>query len=156
MTRSDAVETLGVSPRMVTKLLQTFHVEKPVKAYLVKREATKIKWDVHKKFATDFIGAGVDLEEAALRAGVDPRQMRRIIKDLLQKHFGMEWKDMTKLTSRDRSRLADEIETKENLDLMKINTINAIQRGQATVEEIALDAAIKKRGRRGIRRNGTQ
>lgn len=145
MTRSEAADTLGISTRQINKLQETWKVARPLKTYLVDKAATQIKWEIRKKYAIDFIAGGIDFETAAEGAGCTTRQMRRWVADLLVKHYEMPYKDLIPLSLKRRKRLADEIETAENLELAKQNVLKSIADGKMSIEEEALNRVLSKR-----------
>lgn len=145
ITRSEAAETLGVSVRQVNKLSESWKVQRPVKEYLIERTRSKVKWEIRKKHAIDFISGSMPLDEAAERSGVSTRMMRRWVSDLLMKHFEMPWKDLVKLPDSRRRRLAQTIEDAEGLELAKQNVLNAIARGDKTLHEEALERVAARR-----------
>jgi hypothetical protein len=147
ITRTEAVEILKVSARQVNKLAESWGVSRPLKQYVFTRTASKIKWEIRKKFAIDYISGSANLEDAADGAEVTVRQMRRWIAELLMKHYGMPWKDLNLLTDDRRRRLADEIEEAEGLELAKQNVINAISTGKKTLLEEAEERVAAKLGR---------
>lgn len=148
ITRDEAASALNVTVRDVNKLCISWKVVRPVKEYLIQRTASKVKWEVRKKYAIDYIAGTTTLEDAAEAAEVSDRQMRRWVSDLLIKHFEMPWKDLATLTDFKRRRLANEIETAENLDLARQNIVNAISRGDKSIEEEALERVIAKTRKR--------
>lgn len=149
ITRDEASQALGVTVRQVNKLSESWSVRRPVKQYLVDRTAAKVKWEIRKKYAIDFIAGGSNLEEAAERAEVSQRQMRRWVSELLNKHFSMPWKDLDKVALNRRRGLAEEIEEAEGLELAKQSVISAISRGEKSLEEEALDRVLAKKRRLG-------
>jgi hypothetical protein len=148
ITRDEAAATLNVSTREVNKLSATWNVTRPTKQYVIDRTASKVKWEVRKKFAIDFIAGAGSIDDAAEAAGVSARQMRRWVSELLQKHFEMPWKDLAKLTPNRRRRLAQEIEAAEGIELAKQQTLNAIARGDKTLHQEALERVAARKARR--------
>lgn len=148
MSRSEAAEVLQVSPRQINHLMQTWSVERPVKEYLIERTASKVKWEVRKKFAIDYIAGRLDLEKAAEAAGVSDRQMRRWVSELLMKHFDMPFKDLRLVTDRRRTRLAEEIETAEGIEEAKQQVANAIADGEIDLKKAALTRILMKKRRK--------
>lgn len=148
ITRSEAAEILEVTERTVNHLMRSYRIARPLKEYLLRRTGAKVKWEIRKKFAIDLIAGSSTLEEAADSAQVHPRQMRRWVIHLLDKHYAMTWKELTKLTLPKRARLADEIETAEGLELAKQNVINDIAKGNRQIREEALARVLAKRTRR--------
>lgn len=145
ITREEASRVLGVSVRQINKLQESWSVARPLKAYLVNKAATQIKWEIRKKYAIDFIASGSDFEAAAEAAGCSSRQMRRWVTDLLEKHFDMPYKDLAHVSMSRRKRLADEIETAENLELAKQNVLKSIADGKVSIQEEALNRVLSKR-----------
>lgn len=151
ITRDEAAKALGITVRAINKLSLSWKVARPVKAYLVQRTASKVKWEIRKKYAIDFIAGSGTIEDAAEAAEVSSRQMRRWVSELLMKHFQMPWKDLATLTDFKRRRLAQEIETAENLDLAKQSVVSSITRGEKTLEDEALERVVARTKRkRGI------
>lgn len=150
ITRSEGAEYLQITVRTMNHLMQTYRVVRPLKEYVVRRVGAKVKWEVRKKFAVDLIAGSTTLDEAAESAQVHPRQMRRWVIHLLDKHYGMTWKELTALNLRKRARLADEIETAEGLELAKQQVINDIARGNRQIREEAVARVMAKRARRKV------
>ena len=119
MTRNEASEVLGVGVRQVNQLMEKWGVQRPKSEYMIRRIASKVKWEIRKKWAVNYIAGNMPIEEAANAAKLSDRQMRRWVSDLLNKHYGMVFKDLRGLTSLTRRRLADEIETAEGVKLVK-------------------------------------
>jgi len=147
ITRDGAAEALQVTVREINKLMTSWNVTRPIKPYLLQREASKVKWEVRKKFAIDFIHGSTTVDEAAESAEVDPRQMRRWVSGLLMKHFEMPWKDLVKMPLNRRRRLAQEIEDAEGFEMSKQNLVNSIARGDKTLQDEALERVTAKRMR---------
>ena len=150
VSREEAAKALGVSIREVNFLMKSWKVVRPIKPYLVTRTASKVKWEVRKKLAIDFISGATPIEEAAEFAGVSERQMRRWVSNLVRHHYGMFWKELVDLPESKRRRIASELEVKEGLELSKQQALLPIYQGNKTVHEEALDRVIYlKRRRRG-------
>lgn len=149
ISRDEAAETLNVSVRNVNALMKSWNVSRPLRNYIVDRTASKVKWEIRKKFAIEYIADQCTIEEAAENAGVSTRQIRRWVSELLDKHFGMVFKDLAQVASHKRKRLADDIEVAEGLELAKQNVLNQIVKGQKTVREEALDRVLARRTIRG-------
>lgn len=153
ITRSEAAKILDTSPRNVNLLMVRWNVEREsrgaIKDYLIEREAPKIKWEIRKSSAVEFIADACTIEEAAERAGVTTRQIRRWVSELLDKHFGMVFKDLKPLTLRRRQRLADEIEKAEGLELAKKEVLERIIRGE---RELSIEAYARISARHTQRR----
>lgn len=145
ISREEAAKAVGVSDRQINKLQDTWRIVRPLKPYLVKRAATQIKWEIRKKYAIDYIAGGIEIAESADSAGVSVRQMRRWVSDILMKHREMPFKDLSLLSANRRKRLADEIETAENLELAKQNVLKSIADGKMSVHEEALKRLLSKR-----------
>ena len=148
ITRSEAAEALGRTERQVNMLMQNFKAPRPLKEYLLLRERAQVKWEVRKRFAIDYIAGTMALDDAAEHAEVSDRQMRRWVKDLLDKHFGMVWGDLKELDATRRYKLASQIEELEKLELRKQRALNDIASGRKTLEEEALDRLLNKDDRR--------
>ena len=151
ITREEAASLLGVTNREVNKLQQSWSVQRPLKAYLVERAATQIKWEIRKKYAIDFIAGGTEFTEAAEAAQVSTRQMRRWVSELLRKHYEMPYKDLAKLSLARRKRLADDIEKAENIELAKQQVLKSIADGKMSVEQEALNRVLSTHTNRGRR-----
>lgn len=150
ISREDAAKAMGVSVREVNALMKSWKIVRPIKPYLVTRTASKVKWEVRKKLAIDFISGATSIEEAAEYAGVSERQMRRWVSNLVQHHYGMYWKELVSLPESKRRRIATELEMKEGLELSKQQALLPIYQGNKTVHEEALERVIYlKRRRRG-------
>lgn len=145
ITRTEAAEALEVTDRQVNKLSESWKVMRPISARIIHRATSKVKWEIRKKYAIDFIAAASTIEDASERAGVSTRQMRRWVSDLLQHHYEMVWKDLDKVPTNRRRRLAEDIETAEGLELAKQNVINAISRGEKNLEEEAMQRVMARR-----------
>jgi len=155
ITRSDASARLGISPRALNRLQESWHAQRPVKTYIVKRQETAIKWEMHKAWALGYIEGRVTLEDAAAGTGLHPRQVRRWITKLLEKHFNMPWKDLKKVSQRNRTRMANEIAEAERLELDKLRALESIARGERTAHAEAVARVLAKpkyRGRVYVRR----
>lgn len=152
ITREEAATTLNVSSRQVNMLQKSWNVSRPIKTYLVEKARSEIKWEIRKKYAIDYVSGGVEIAEAAERAGVSTRQMRRWVSELLKKHeHGMEWKDLATLSEFRRRRLADEMDEAENLEMTKQDTLKLISNGRMEIGEEALKRVRAKRGMRDRR-----
>jgi hypothetical protein len=145
ITREEASAALNVVPRQVNKLMESWKVTRPLKTYHVSKAATSIKWEIHKKYAIDFISGSMELLEAAENAGISDRQMRREISKLLKKHYEMPFKDLNQISLNRRKRLADEIETAEGLELAKQSVLKSIADGKLSIREEALNRVLSKR-----------
>lgn len=151
ITREEASKILGVTPRAVNLLMETWGVKRPLKEYLIKRSETEIKWEIRKKGAIEYIAGTATLEEAAEIAMCTDRQMRRWITELLHRHLEMPFKDLKLLSARKRKQVADEIEEAEGLEMDKINAINEVSRGSKQIRDLALERVVSRyRHRRGI------
>lgn len=139
MTRDEAAEVLGITNRTVNLVMKSWNISRPIKQYVIQKAAAEVKWELRKKSAIDFIAGSDDLESCAERAGCSTRQMRRWVTALLDKHFEITFKDLNEMTSAKRKRLADEVETAENLELAKQQALKVIEDGRKTIEEEALE-----------------
>lgn len=148
MLRPQAAETLGVSVRQVNHLMNTWQVHRPLKEYLVDRAAAKLKWEVRKKFAIDYIAGRLDLDKAAEAAGCSDRQMRRWVSELLIKHFDMPFKDLKLVAERRRLRLAQEIETAEGIEEAKQHLVEAISDGAIDIKMAARERVLRQKHRK--------
>lgn len=149
ITRPEAGEMLGISLRQVNQMMTMWGVRRPIREYIVNRTASKVKWEVRKKFAIDYVADECTIEDAAEAASVSARQMRRWVADLLYKHYEMPFKDLKLLSRARRQRLADEIETAEGLESAKRDVAKAIAEGDKTVKEVALERVLAKRSNKG-------
>lgn len=145
--RQEASSTLQVSPREVNHLMVNWRVVKPIPTYLVMKATSEIKWELRKKYAIDYIAGSCRIEEAAEGAHVSSRQMRRWVSELLQKHFGMVFKDLRQMPYRKLQRIAQEIEESEGLELAKQNVLKEVADGRRAIEEEALDRVVDRRRR---------
>jgi hypothetical protein len=148
IARSEAAELLEVTTRQINMLMVSWTIKRPLKPYLIERAAAKVKWEIRKKWAIDYVADSCTIDEAAEGAGVSDRQMRRWVSELVNQHFGMAFKDLRTLSSAKRKRLADEIETKEGLELAKQQVLKTITSGERTVQDEAIDRLLAKRIRK--------
>lgn len=148
ISRGEAADVLSVTPREVNQLMHNWHIKRPLKAYLIERSTSKVKWEIRKKFAVDFIAGYGTLADAAEGANVSVRQMRRWVSDLLDKHYKMVFKDLKELTLKRRRRLAAEIEEAEGLELAKQQVLQAIADGKRSLGEEALERVMARKARR--------
>lgn len=147
--RGEAAKTIGVSLRQMNHLMQTWKVHRPIAKYVVNHTLAEVKWEIRKKYAVDYIAGGVTIEEAAERASVSTRQIRRWVSELLRKHFSMVWKDLKEVPMHRRARLATEIERAEGLEYGKQAVIQAISRGDTTLFDEAANRLAHLTHRRG-------
>lgn len=152
ISRDNAAVAMGVQVREVNNLMAEFKVTRPIPEYVINQTLTEIKWEIRKKFAIEFIAGSCTIEEAAENAECTTRQIRRWVENLLKKHFEMPYKDLKKLALHKRQRLANEIEAAEGLEMAKVSIINAINRGEKSVEQEASERLAMLAARR-IRRN---
>ena len=148
ITRTEASEVLGVTTRQVNHLMTTWKVDRPVKDYLIERATAKVKWEVRKKFAIDYIAGTLDLDKAAAAAGVSVRQMRHWVSELLIKHFEMPFKDLKEVSMNRRSRLANEVELAEGLEREKLRVADAISAGDRTMKDEAIERVLHRTRKR--------
>lgn len=137
--RDDAARVLGISTRQVNLLMKSWSVERPIKQYAVTRAAAKLKWDIRKKFAIDFIGCRASVDAAADGARVSTRQIRRWVTELLAQHEGLAFKDLSRLSLEVRQRLARAIASGEQLDSETLEAVRCISEGRHSLEQEALD-----------------
>lgn len=149
ITRSEAAQILGVTERQVNHLSKNWSIERPIKAYVINKAVTSVKWELRKRFAIEVIAGTEDFESAAEKSGISTRQLRRWVADLLEKHYQMVYKDLKTLSMRRRGRLADDIEQTEGLEVAKINVLNEVARGERAIEEVAMERVLSKRSLRG-------
>ena len=154
ISTAEASSILGIQLRQVNNIMVEMGVERPLKTYKVKREMSQVKWELHKKFATDFIADSASIETAAADAGVSTRQMRREVSKLLDKHFGMVYKDLAKISNTKRRRLATEIETAENLEFRHQQVLKSIADGEISLKEEAINRVIARHIKFDRRKSG--
>lgn len=148
ITRDEAAQALQVSVRGLNLLMKSWGVARPIRPGVVQRAAAKVKWEVRKKYAIDYIGADEDLDNLAERAGIGPRQLRRWVSDLLKKHYDMAFKDLKQIPLVRRRQLAKDIEESEGLELAKQQMMKAVLVGQKTAAEEAFDRLAAKRAKK--------
>jgi hypothetical protein len=144
-TRTEAVKTLGITPRSVNALMNTWGAQRPLSVSAVERSAPKVKFAVHKKFAIDFIAGKMSVEQAAEAAGISERQMRRDVAALLKKHFAMMYRDLAKLSLYQLRRLSAEIEDKERMDEATRILADDVSRGKTTPTQVAVERLAAQR-----------
>ena len=149
ITREEAAEALAVTVREVNQLMKSWNISRPLKEYALNKAKAEVKWEIRKRFAIDYIAGSAELEDAAERAEVSTRQMRRWVSDLIHQHFGMVWGDLRLISNAKRKALALEVEKAENLELERQQTLNAIASGRKTLESEALDRALTRKNKRG-------
>lgn len=149
ITREEAAVALSVTAREVNQLMKSWNISRPVKEYALNKAKAEVKWEIRKRYAIDFIAGSSEIDDAAERAEVSVRQMRRWVSDLINKHFGMVWGDLKLLSNAKRKALALEVEKAENLELERQQTLNAIASGRKTLESEALDRALTRKKKRG-------
>jgi hypothetical protein len=148
ITRDEAAAVLEVTVRQINNLMNSWKVERPIKNYLIEREASQVKWELRKKYAIDYIGGSLDLEKAATAAAVSDRQMRRWVSELLIKHFDMPFKDLRQVSEHRRRRLAGEIEHAEGLEKDKLRLVETISDGQKSLKDEAIERVLSKNRRK--------
>jgi hypothetical protein len=126
----------------------SWNVVRPLKEYLIDRMSAQVKWEVRKKYAIDFVAERETIESAAEKADVSTRQMRRWVSELINKHYGMVFRDLNSLTLNKRRELANEIEQKEGLEQAVQQRVLAVSEGQKALQQEALELAIERRERR--------
>ena len=129
--------------------MKSWNISRPLKEYALNKAKAGVKWEIRKRFAIDYIAGSAKLEDAAERAEVSTRQMRRWVSDRINQHFGMVWGDLRLLSNAKRKALALEVEKAENLELERQQTLNAIASGRKTLESEALDRALTRKNKRG-------
>lgn len=154
ISTAEASSILGIQLRQVNNIMVEMGVERPLKTYKVKREMSQIKWELHKKFAIDFIADSTSIETAAADAGVSTRQMRREVSKLLDKHFGMVYKDLAEISNVKRRRLATEIEAAENLEFRHQQVLKSIADGEISLKDEAINRVIARHAKFNRRRPG--
>jgi hypothetical protein len=154
-------EILGVTTRQCNVLIKSWNVSRPVKElpdYLVDRTVSKVKWEIRKNFAIEFISGGATLDEASEHAGVTTRQMRRWVSQLLLKHSAKThveaFSDLKDLYPAKRRHLADQIEELEGLDGAKQAVLREVVMGEKALREVATERVLNKhavKGRSNVR-----
>jgi len=104
--------------------------------------------EMRKRYAIEFISGTMSLDDAAIKAGVSDRQIRRWVTDLLEKYYGMPWSDLINLPEHKRKRIADEIEHKEGLEYAKNRVLDTIAAGRADLMDVALDRLLERKNRK--------
>lgn len=145
ITRDEAAAVLQTTTRQVNKIAESWGVRRPLKPYLFDRASAQVKWELHKKFAIDFIAGSTDLLEAAENANIGDRQMRRVISDLLKLYCEMPFKDLNQISLTKRRRLAENIEKGERLSFESQSVLNLIADGKLSIAEVALNRVLFKR-----------
>jgi hypothetical protein len=151
VTTAEAADVLSVSTREINRLMKSWNVRRPIKSYRLTKAASAVKWELRKKYAIDYIAGSINIEEAAMSADVTSRQMRRWVTDLLKTHRAIAWKDLKRLSNRQRWRLAGDIETAESLEMSKQQVLQSITYGQTTINEVALERVVLDDQRRQLR-----
>lgn len=152
--RDTAAEMLDVSPRAVNLHMRKWKISRPVKAYVVERAYAETKWEVRKKFATDFIGLRIgNFEEAAEAAGISTRQIRRWVSEMLLKHFNMQYKDLLPLGVGVRQEMAQKILDAENLEDSKQRLAEDIAFGRRKLEDEAKKRAVAAKKAHTVKKN---
>lgn len=145
LTRDEAAAALGVTVRSVNHLASRWRVRRPIPDDTINRATSQVKWAVQKKFAVDFIAGRINLDMAAEAADVHPRQMRRIIARLLDKHLGMVYKDLAKLTLQQLQQIAKTIVEQEAMTAEAMRIADEIAAGRRTRASEALRAVVNRR-----------
>ncbi len=148
ITRTEAATALACTERHVNQLMKTFNIERPLKPYDMKRVQAEIKWEMRKRYAIEFISGTMSIDDAAIKAGVSDRQIRRWVTDLLEKYYGMPWSDLVTLAEHKRKRIADEIEHKEGLEYAKNRVLDTIAAGRADLMDVALDRLLERKNKK--------
>jgi hypothetical protein len=134
ITRQQATQALGIDVRSINHLMKSWNVTRPIKAYALVRATSLLKWEVRKKFSTDFIAGRITIEQAALLAGVSERQIRRWASELLQQHLGMVYKDLKALDHVKLQRIAKHIVEAEDLTEEARRTADEVSVGKKTLD----------------------
>lgn|SRR3990167_3961745 len=145
MTRTNAASTLGVTVRTINQLMVSWNVIRPIKEYLFDRTVSEVKWEVRKKYAIDYIGEHLTIEGAAVSAKVSTRQIRRWVLALVKKHYGIVFRDLSKLTLKERRRMAEVIEQKEGLGYAAQERVKAVAEGSKPLQDEALERVTVRR-----------
>ncbi|MEY2688984.1 MAG: hypothetical protein RL375_3182 [Pseudomonadota bacterium] len=138
ITRDEAAKTLDVDVRVINKLMNTWKVYRPLPEYAVKLAVSAVKWELRKKFACDFIAGRLSLEQASESAGVSTRQMRRWVSGMLDKHFGMVYKDLGELDIGKLRRISEHIAREEALEDARQKVAEQVAMGLTSVQEVGL------------------
>jgi len=149
ISRSDAAALLQVEGRTINRLQQSWSTVRPVKEYKVKEAVAAIKWEIHKKYACEYIADRITLEEAAEKTNTSTRQVRRWITKLIVKHFGITFKDLADINWMRRRKMADQIEEAEGLESSKQQLLEAVAEGDMAIEELAAERLQSKHALKG-------
>ena len=151
---------LGVSVRQCNALIKSWNVTRPAKClpeYLVERTASKVKWEIRKKYAIDYIAGGASIADSAANAGVSTRQMRRWVSELLARHASkthvVAFSDLRAISPTKRRRLADQVEVREGLDRDKQAAVREIVSGERLLRDVATERVLNNnivKGRSGV------
>lgn len=144
ISRDDAAAILDVTTRQINNLMNSWLIARPLKDYLVKKEAIQIKWALRKKAAIEFIAGQTSLDQAAEDAQVSTRQMRRWVADLLDRHFGATFKDLRGLPQTKRLKMADTVEREEGFEAAKLNVLNEVTKGHLAIKQLALAEVLSR------------
>ena len=138
LSRSDASKLLNITPRAVNKLMQSWTISRPIKEYRKTRAKSKVKWDLRKVFALQFIRGVSNLEKASESARVGERQMRRWVNSMLKEFNGLSYRELNDLTLSGRRKLADDIIASVSLEAAVIERMKNISSGTLTLDDEAL------------------
>ena len=139
ISRSDAGAILQISDRSVNALQQSWSVIRPIKEYKVRQVVAKVKWEIRTKFACEFISGSQNIDQCAAGAGLSSRQMRRWIEKLIDKYYGITFKDLKSISLARLKKMADEIEQAEGLEHAKQQVLREVVLGEKAIEELAVE-----------------
>lgn len=145
ISRDDAAAALNINVRSLNYLAERWKVRRPIAEDTLTRATSQVKWMVHKKFAIDFIAGRTNLEAAAGAAQIHPRQMRRVVARLLDKHLGMVYKDLGKLSLTQAQRVAKTIVEQEAITAEAMRIADEIAAGRRSRAEEALRLVVSRR-----------
>lgn len=148
ITREQAALTFKVSLRSVNKLMLSWGIQRPVTKGMIQKVAPKIKWQIHKKYGIDFIAGRLNLVSLCASTGLSERQARRLVVNLLRKHYDMPWKDLAQVSDTKRMALARQIQEDEDLGDQKQRALKDVLLGKKTPKEAALEQITSHRARK--------
>lgn len=155
ITRDQAAEALQVGVRTVNALMVSWSVMRPVAPRTLQKATSAVKWEVRKRFACDFIAGRLNLAKASEAAGIDERQMRRWVSQLLGKHFGMVYKDLAHTTPQRLREISQEILDKERIEEEALRASERVSEGDMTEKEVGARRVVSRRieRRKGMKRS---
>lgn len=149
ISRDEASVALSVDVRNVNALMRSWEVQRPITTDVVRRVAAKVKWEVRKKCAIDYIAGTLNLGSAAESSKISDRQVRRWVSDLLRKHYDMPFKDLKQVELTRRVKIARDIQQAEDLEEQKMNMMRAVFNGTRSVTDEAFErVALKKQAKK--------